>query len=238
MSLEGSFAELQSYLESESKTCPEWAIPVIQAAMKVDVFPVLLEISITVNGCSAGSILLDFDLQHSNEDVLQLAASNLNSATTVLDEQRSVSLNVLAVSEDSATTTRIPTASPVVSDASSSSSSFAGSTVGLVIIVIFIVLFVVVIILLVVVLLTRGKSQKNFNEAQQNIAVEMGSNSQVASSDAKSTDEMLGTGDNNVVPVDIAVEDEKDIDLAAQSQAYVLNEIVNNGNASTAGELK
>merc|ERR1719361_1356363 len=200
LTLEGSFADLQSYLTSQSKTCSELAIPIIQTAMKADEFAVLLEITIVVNGCSAGSIVLDFDLEHSNEGVLKLAASNLNSATSVLDEERSLSLNVLEIVEVSATTA-IPTATPVVSTAASS--SFLGSSIGLSIIIIFAILFVVVIILLIVVLIKRGKSKKDFGRNQSNIAMEMGSNGAIASTDFNSRDGLVENETGNVVPIDI-----------------------------------
>merc|ERR1719361_1726651 len=127
LSLEGSFADLQSYLTSQSKTCSEWAIPVIQTTMRANEFSALLEISIAVNGCSAGSILLDFEIEHSNEGVLEMAATYLNSAATVLDEERGLRMNVLGFYEVSASTTTTtpsgaPSASPSFIDLDSSSS--------------------------------------------------------------------------------------------------------------------
>merc|ERR1719216_30330 len=111
LSLEGSFADLQSYLTSQSKTCSEWAIPLIQTTMRANEFSALLEIGIAVNGCSAGSIVVDFDIEHLEEGILENAATYLNSAATVLDEERGLRMNVLGFYQVSAATTTATTSS-------------------------------------------------------------------------------------------------------------------------------
>lgn len=227
--------------------CSDWATPIIQSAMKVDAHPILLEIIIFVSDCYEGSVMIDFDLKHGNVDVLNLAMANLNSTDSVVDEQRSLTMNVLAFGD---ITTTAPSISPtivVASDANTAPVSIT-SGIGLILILMSILLFVVIIILLVVVLLKRGKSKKDFAETQQNIQVELGSTTEVHSSDVNSKDQMLETDDVMVVPGGNDSDNEvigaigkrgdsmyvdKGVDVAALSQQQVLNEIYN-GNGSTA----
>jgi len=232
---------LQNYLASESKACSDWAIPIIRTAMKASEYPILLQVIIRVNGCSAGSIVLDFDLEHGSEPVLQLAARNLNETETVLDEGRSINLNVAEFTET--TVTNSPTASPStsVSDAGANTSITAESSLIMIVIIMFIVLVVIIIclVLLVLIVFKRGQSKK-FQETQHNMIMEMGSMSASNSprspgaSDFTSQDGMMETGamdiEENVVPGG----DRRIESVAAASQQKVIDEILN-GNLSTAG---
>jgi len=195
---------------------------------------ILLEVIIKVNGCSAGSIVLKFDLEHGSESVLELAAQNINEAETVLDEERGLSMNVLEFAE--IIVTNGPTASPSssISDADSATDDSTGSTT---IIIVFVVLFVIIValVLLVVVLYKRGQ-KKSFNETQKNMAMEMGSMS--ASNSPRSPNSKDGMLETQMM--DVAENDDTEDmypgkeSIAAKSQEQVMQEIMN-GNANTAG---
>lgn len=245
--LDAVFSELESYWSANSITCSDWATPIIRSAIKLDAYKVVIK----VNKCSEGSIVIDYDMEYPNEDVLKLAVENVQATTTIEDTVRGETLPVL---ESGQIATNAPSVSPttdVASDANTNESSSMG--IGVILIIVFIVLFLVIAILLVVVL-KRGKSKKDFQKSQRNIQLDqVGSATEMHSTDVNSKDNMLDTdvveavipGNDMLDSLDNNKDDAMyynmetngdDHDMAVKSQQQVLDEILE-GNSSTKGAV-
>ena len=80
----GTLARVQRYILRKPYSFREWAVNVINALMKVNEFPMLRNIVTILFSIRKGSIIIDFGIESNNQDLLELAARNINR-TVVID---------------------------------------------------------------------------------------------------------------------------------------------------------